>query len=341
MSNRRNSSPPSTSTTSTSDDALRGPFRIHVVTELTGVPEPTLRAWERRYGIPTPERTATGYRLYGPRDVEQVRELKRLCEGGMAAAEAAKLLLTRRDVPEASDSDVSLVSADPYAVSVDALLDAVLAFDTDALEEQLRRLTFLGTTSVLVDRVLTPVLHEIGRRWHDGELSIAQEHFASQRLSTLLRDLVRLLPGAEGDRRVVLASFADDEHELGLLGTAVRFSGWGLRPVFLGARTPPGAVRSAVASVTPVFVALSVTIAPNRSRARELVDDYGNACAEVPWVVGGAAAAAIGDLVRSQGGHIAPDDPALLRELVDELVRRSTLEPGAAKRRPNAGRKTP
>ena len=72
-----------------------GPLRIHAVAELTGVPEPTLRAWERRYGIPCPERTSSGYRLYGAREVDEVRRMKELCEAGMAAAEAAALVRTR------------------------------------------------------------------------------------------------------------------------------------------------------------------------------------------------------------------------------------------------------
>ena len=50
---------------STAAAGVRGPYRIHVVAEMTGIPAATLRAWERRYGIPSPERTASGYRLYG------------------------------------------------------------------------------------------------------------------------------------------------------------------------------------------------------------------------------------------------------------------------------------
>jgi DNA-binding transcriptional MerR regulator len=300
--------------------AHRGPLRIHVVAELTGVPEPTLRAWERRYGIPTPERTAAGYRLYGPHDLEQVREMRRLCDAGMAASEAARLLLSGGDGAEAQ------ARLDPYAVFAEALMDAVTRFDDAGLDRQLRRLLLLGSTTTLLDRVLVPVLREIGQRWHRGEISVAQEHLASQRLGTLLRDLLQLSPGSESHSRALLACFADDEHELGLLGTAMRFSGWGLRPVFLGARTPPGAVRSAIEAISPALVALSVTITPERARARELVDDYASACAAVPWIVGGVGAGAIADMIRTRGGEVEPEDPSALRGVL-----RTMLERGAAK----------
>jgi DNA-binding transcriptional MerR regulator len=296
--------------------ASRGPFRIHAVAELTGVPEPTLRAWERRYGIPSPERTASGYRLYSAQEVEQVREMRRLSEGGMAASEAAKLLISG---PSAPGSRVQ-VQADPYAATVEALLDAIDRFDDASLDVQLRKLMFLGSTTTLLDRVVVPVLREVGRRWHRREISVAQEHLASQQLGTLLRDMLRLQPGADSGDRVLLACFADDDHELGLLGTATRLSGWGLRPIFLGARTPPGAIREAVAVASPVLVALSVTMTPNLARARELVDDYASACGDVPWIVGGSGVHEIADMIRAKGGVVAPEDASALRAVVRMAV---------------------
>jgi DNA-binding transcriptional MerR regulator/methylmalonyl-CoA mutase cobalamin-binding subunit len=297
------------------DFPASGPFRIHTVSELTGVPEPTLRAWERRYGIPKPERSASGYRLYAGSEVEQVRELRRLCDEGMAAAEAAKVVLAQRTNGLANAPVVA-----PHAAAIDRILAAIRRFDDAELDRELRKLLFLGTAVTILDEVVTPLLYEVGRLWHSGELSVAEEHLASQRIGTLLRDLVRLSPGALAEQAVVLASFADDEHDLGLLAMALRFSGWGLRPVFLGARTPPGAIRSAVQAMRPALVALSVTQPPERSRARELVDDYASACDDVPWIVGGSASSAIADLVRARGGVIADRDPAELRRSVRALL---------------------
>lgn len=312
-----------------------GPFRIHTVSELTGVPEPTLRAWERRYGIPKPERSASGYRLYAGSEVEQVRELRRLCDEGMAAAEAAKVVLAHRATAPAGQPE-----ADPHATAVSRILGAIRRFDDAELDRELRRLLFLGTAVTLLDEVMTPVLQEIGRLWHAGELSIAEEHLASQRIGTLLRDLVRLAPGALSEQTVVLGSFADDEHELGLLAMALRFSGWGLRPVFLGARTPPGAIRSAVQAMRPSLVALSVTQPPERSRARELVDDYASACGDVPWIVGGAASGAVADLVRGRGGAVASEDPVELRRSIRTLLSAPSASPSSPPPRTPKPRRT-
>ncbi len=306
-------------------------MRIHAVSELTGVPEPTLRAWERRYGIPTPVRTASGYRLFGPREIAEVREMRRLCDEGVAAAEAANVVRARRGLVAAAEEPQADASTnDSYSTAVEALVDSVVRFDDEALEEVLRRIAFLGAPVPVLDRVLRPSLMRVGQLWHDGEISIAQEHLASHRIGTYMRESLRLLPGASSRSRVVLGCFADDEHELGLLGVAMRFSEWGLRPVLLGARTPPSAVRAAVSATSPVLVALSLTIPPERARARELCDEYQSACGGVPWLVGGGAARSIGTLITSRGGVLVPDDPEALRKIVEDLVQKPQDKAGRA-----------
>ena len=290
-----------------------GPFRIHVVAEMTGIPEPTLRAGERRYGIPAPERTASGYRLYNLREVEQVRAMRAACDGGMSAAEAARSARAERDGREVTGTPPN---QDAFESAQRGLIDAVERFDDVALEARLRQITFMGPSTILLDRIITPTLHEIGRRWHAGELSIAQEHLASQRIGKLLRDLMQLATSANGGARVVLGAFADDEHELGLLGLGLRLSTWGYRPIFLGARTPPGAIRNAVVAGSPSLVALSVTQTPSLARARELVEEYAIACGRVSWLVGGAGMAPIADLVRAHGGLVDPVDPSALRAMI-------------------------
>jgi DNA-binding transcriptional MerR regulator/methylmalonyl-CoA mutase cobalamin-binding subunit len=298
----------------------RGPFRIAAVSEMTSVPEPTLRAWERRYGIPAPDRTASGYRLYGLREVEQVREMRALCEGGMAAGEAARLVRSGAG----QHAPIGPSDGDASEAARAGLLDAIDRFDDEALEARTRQLMFLGNTRKLLDEVLAPVLTEIGDRWQAGMLSIAQEHMATQRLGMLMRDLLRLSAGASGNKRVVLGSFADDEHELGLLGLALRLATWGFRPVFLGARTPPAAVRSAVVSTRPALVALSVTLTPSRARAIELVSEYADACGVVPWIVGGAGVGPLTDLVEARGGVVGSGEARELRATLQAALDRPT-----------------
>ena len=286
--------------------------RIQVVAGETGVPEPTLRAWERRYGIPTPERTTAGYRLYGRREIEQVHQMRALCDSGVAPAEAARRVQKLKK---------KRATTDFAAAARQGLLDAVAAFDIDALESRIRQTFFLGNPLAIVEGIIEPTLRDIGTRWQRGEITIAQEHFASQRLGLLLQDLLRLMTIEPTAKRVLLASFADDDHELGLYSLAIRLAHWQWKPIVLGARTPADSLSAAVKSTNASAVALSSTIEPTRARAIDLVATYRDACADTPWVVGGSGVASMEKMIRAAGGIVAPPDGVRLRALFDDLRR--------------------
>lgn len=295
--------------------STKGPYRIQTVAELTGVPAATLRAWERRYGVPAPMRTASAYRLYSEQDVELVSRLRDLCANeGMAPAEAARLLRETGVAPEAD-----AVGADPYVVARDRLVAAVDRFDPDALEAELHHALCLGSASVIFERVLGPALREIGDRWHAGLLGVAQEHMATEQIVGASRDLLRLMQ-PDAARTVLLACFADEEHVVPLLGVSFRFAQWGFRVILLGARTPPDAVEQARRTLDPTLIGLSVTVPPTRPRARELVSAYAAACGDTPWLVGGAAAEALRPQIEAAGGTVSDDDMGRLQVKVERML---------------------
>lgn len=300
----------------TSMSSRRGKYRIQTVAEMTGVPAATLRAWERRYGIPTPERSTSSYRLFSDHDVASIRKLKELCDEGMAPAEAAKLVLR---IEEASNTPVE---GDPYVRACESILRAIVDFNPQALEQAVRGAMFLGSASTVYQRVLAPTMRVVGDRWHEGTVSVAQEHMATEVLGGTARDMLRLLEPPPAAQDVILACFADDEHALPLYGVAFVMVQWGLRPVVLGAKTPPSAIRHAVESIQPALVGLSVTVTPPAYRARELVDAYAEAVADVPWIVGGAASDDLREFVEQAGGAVVGvrglDE---VKPLVDRLLR--------------------
>lgn len=265
--------------------------------ELTGVSAATLRAWERRYGIPAPERSAASYRLYSERDVALVRRLRAMTDEGLAPSEAA-----RRLAAVALAAVPPPVARDAFEVVGERVLDAVERFDPDALDLELRRALILGSAAEVYERVLVPVMQAVGERWGAGDLTVAHEHLASEALRAVAVDLLRLASPARPAGRALLACFADEQHALPLYGIAFRLVQRGLRPVVLGARTPPDAVALAVARLRPALVGLSVTVTPHDAEA--LVAAYAEACGDVPWVVGGSGAAELSQVVATHGGHL-------------------------------------
>lgn len=304
----------------------KGKYRINAVAEMTGIPAATLRAWERRYGVPEPRRTESSYRVYSDADIVLIRRVRELCDQGMAPSEAAKLVmadLEQRTIPSAN-------SADPYTNAAEAIIHAVDAFDPHQVQSAVRHAMTLGQASVVFDRVFRPAMIEIGQRWHDGVFSVGQEHMATSIVEAAASSMFRLIAREDADRTAVVACFADDTHTLGSLGFALHMASWGFNVVRLGARTPPHAIRQAVEELELAIVGLSATITPAGHRARELVEEYAAACGDTPWVVGGHAAPELAELVTQHGGGIVEGlDARQLRNAVETLVAK-----GRRRRRP-------
>ena len=260
-------------------------LRIGELARRTGVATELLRAWERRYGLLAPERTDGGYRLYSDDDVRRVRRMRELLATGLSAAEAARQASAEPRSPDAERRE------DSAPVSASAELRGALEQLDDAAAHAAfdRLLAHYSTRAVLADVVL-PLLHELGAGWERGEISVAQEHFASNLLRGRLLGLARGWDRGAG-ARAVLACPPGERHDLGLVifGLALRELGW--RITFLGADTPPETVVETVRRLEPEALVLAVTDAARLDGVVETAARLADTRTAV-WI-GGAGAAEV------------------------------------------------
>lgn len=296
-----------------------GRYRIHAVAELTGVPEATLRAWERRYAVPVPVRTPSGYRLYSPKDVEQVKRMRELCASGVAPVDAAKMV---SEPGPASHAPIAL-EEDAFAVMARRIVEATRRMDPGALESEVRLAMALGDAASVIERAYCPALRDVGIEWERGLISVGHEHLAAEIISTATRELLRLTGPGRPVGEVVLACFADEEHVIPAYAAAFRFVEWNYRPHVLGGRTPPAGLGAAVREIEPALVALSLTVVPEPSRAEELLDAYATQIGERPWAVGGSAAPALARLIEKRGGEVVHGSLDEQRDQVGRLLARA------------------
>jgi len=274
-----------------------GVYRIQTVARMTGVPIAVLRAWEKRYGVPHPSRTDTAYRMYTEADVAMVKRLNALRASGLAASEAARMVL--REHTEA------VLPLPPPAGVFERLLDATRRMDGAAIDEALSSLATVGNAADAFERVIAPTLIEVGRLWQSGEMGEAHEHLLSEHLSMTLRSWLAFARPASPKGSALIGCFADELHTIPAYGLALRWSSYGIKTMLLGARTTPDAVRSSIRQLMPTVVALSLTMPATKQQAACL-PEYAAACGKLPWVVGGAGAASISPKVRALGGSVLP-----------------------------------
>jgi DNA-binding transcriptional MerR regulator len=244
-----------------------GVLRIGELSKRAGVSPELLRAWERRYGLLSPTRSAGGLRLYSPADVERVRLMRQHLAEGVAAAEAAAMAL-RAGIGEEAAPETLLP-----ATMGDDLAEALDRFDEPRAQEILDRLLAVATVDTLLRDVVLPYLHELGERWARGEASIAQEHFASSVLRGRLLGLARGW-GLGFGPVAVLACVPGEQHDLGLIafGLALRARGW--RIVYLGTDTPIETIEETSRQLDPSLVVLTAVtsecVAPILTQLRAL-----------------------------------------------------------------------
>ena len=228
-----------------------GYLRIGELTKRTGVSPELLRAWEQRYGLLQPTRTPGGFRLYSAADEARVQRMQSLVSGGLAAAQAARLVLSGGEPEPRTDSG----SAAPLEEAAGNLTASLDRLDEQAANSALDRLFSAYTVETVLQEVVLPYLHRLGERWEAGEVSVAQEHFASNLLRGRLLGLAQGWGQGQGPL-AILACVPGEHHELGLLvfGVALRRRGW--RITYLGTDSPIGAVADTARSLTPAVVVL-------------------------------------------------------------------------------------
>ena len=226
-----------------------GVMRIGELSRRTGVSPELLRAWELRYGLLQPARSPGGFRLYTADDEGRVRRTAALISEGLSAAEAARLAAG----PPQTSTAVAQPMVDDLA---DVLRKALDGFDTAAGHAALDRLFGTVSAEFAITNVLIPYLHDLGERWADGSITVAQEHFASNLIRGRALGLARDW-GAGNFASAVLACPPGEAHDLGLILFGILIARRGWRVTFLGADTPFDTLEATVDSLQPSLVVLA------------------------------------------------------------------------------------
>ena len=283
--------------------------RIGELSRRVGVSADVLRAWERRYGVISPQRSRAGQRLYSEADERRVLSMRESIRAGYTPQVAARLAL--RD----GDPGAEPASPLPLDVLAASLAEALDGYRDAAAQDALEALRAAYGIEVVVTRVVLPLLHEIGERWARAELSVSQEHFASGLLIGWLRSLSRGWDSGDGPC-VLAACPAGEAHDLGLLCFSVLLRERGHRIAYLGASVPSDALFMTAQQLDPDLVLIAgVREEPfwNSFEAlTELSDLY-------RLMLGGAgASAALGAQLRAE---VLPQDPTAAADAITAALR--------------------
>jgi DNA-binding transcriptional MerR regulator len=271
-------------------------YNTKAVAQQTGIAAPTLRAWERRYMILSPERADNDYRLYTERDIAIIRWLKDHVDAGMSISQAIALfrhLVEEHQQPHRQDAPPGSASPSRVMVSTpsigehepiaegnvqERLLKAFNELDEATASQLMTSMLAIYSVEQVCTELITPALWEIGQRWERGLITVTTEHFASAFFHGLLTNLLHVTPTSHLNPLVIACCAPGEVHELALLMLSLLLRRAGIRVAYLGQNIETESLLQTVRQLSPVLICVSVTLIP----FLEAVIELGQKVQELP-----------------------------------------------------------
>ncbi|MBC7566006.1 MAG: MerR family transcriptional regulator [Pedobacter sp.] len=232
-------------------------FSISDIEALIGIKAHTIRAWETRYNIVPPKRTATNIRYYGEEELKMLLNVVALNENGYKISKIAKMshnqihnLVTQLKTDWKNDSMQML-----------HLSNATLEYDekqfSDILSGCVAEMGLIKT----MDLVLYPFMKKVGMLWQTGTIDPSHEHFASNLIrERMIVEIDKLdMPVKDDAKRFILFLPEGEMHETGLLFTRYLLKKCGHEMLYLGSEIPYSDLKKVVASYKPEYAFITLT----------------------------------------------------------------------------------
>lgn len=275
-------------------DENTGLFPIRTVSTITGVNSITLRAWERRYGLIKPVRTPKGHRLYTQNDIDLIQQVVTLLEKGISIGQVKTYLNHKETGVLSADKE------DPWAVYQRRILNAVVRFDTAALDNSYNEVLSLYPIELMTAKLILPLLKSLGQRWASREGSIAEEHFFGAYLRNKLGARFHHQGMNTRGQKLLTACLPNEHHEVGLMLFCLSAINHGFRLVYLGSDIPMEELISPAHQAHCDAIVLSGSLTPETGEFKQdlsnLVDQL-----TIPVFIGGPVSIAAHDDILAAG----------------------------------------
>ena len=301
---------------------------IKAVATQTGLTQFTIRAWEKRYAVVTPLRTETNRRLYSDADISRLTLLRLATEAGHSIGRIANLPTETLLERIGTEGTIARPTAIAEAVGsqevslrfyIASCITAIKQFQARALESTLFAASVALSQPVFLERLIAPLMREIGEQWAAGILRIAHEHLATAVVRTLLGNICQGSEISPVMPNLVIAAPQGQHHEIGALiaGTTAAAQGW--QVTYLGPNLPAEEIVGCAVQNQAKAIGLSIIyptddpyLANDLRKLRRGIPE------DVALFVGGAGATAC-DPVLSAISAVRIDDMPTFRTELEAL----------------------
>lgn len=233
---------------------------VAAVARRLGVAPSTLRTWDRRYGLGPSAHTAGTHRRYCALDVARLMLMRRLIATGVSPCDAAITVKSHGDEFSIDAATFNFVGNEEL---VTALLNAAKSFDSEFIEQELRKELAKSGTVITWTQVIAPVLVALGKIWEETGKGIDFEHTFTEIVQRLLGESKSAIKEEVNTRPVLLAAVGDELHSIAVHALAAALAERGVKTHMLGAFTPHEALQAAVERTVPPAIFLWASLKEN------------------------------------------------------------------------------
>lgn len=239
-------------------------YNLNAVLRETGLSADVLRAWERRYDLPKPQRTPGGHRLYSDYDVAVIKWLRARQAEGLTISRAVELwkeTAASRDPLEGLPQPVSEAVVSAPVNHVEDLrnlwIKACLSFDALKADEVINQAFAINPVETVCFEILQKGLQQVGALWYLDQATVQQEHFATAQAVRRIETLISAAPAPARAQTVLVGCPAGEWHNFPVLLLTLLLRRRGLRVVYLGANLPLEQMEATAAAVRPDLIVLA------------------------------------------------------------------------------------
>ncbi len=209
-------------------------YSIKDLEDISGIKSHTLRAWERRYNIFTPNRTETNIRRYSDEDLKKLLNISVLQKYGLKISQLA--LLSEDDLKE---KVISLTTSNDFESIIDSLTVDMIDFNQNSFDKKLNKVIFNLGFEEAAYKVIYPFFYKVGLLWQTSSINPAQEHFVTSIIIQKLFLAIESLDTAPPKGKTFLLFLSKNEwHEVGLLLANYIIRKAGHKVIYLGQNMP-------------------------------------------------------------------------------------------------------
>lgn len=248
-------------------------FSIRDLENLSGIKAHTIRIWEKRYGLLSPDRTTTNIRMYSLESLQKLLNITLLYNNGYKISKIARI--PEKDISLAVREIVAKNSVKNHAIN--AMKLAMMNFDQTLFQNTYNSLMSDKSFREIFWDVLMPFLEELGLLWQTNTIGPAHEHFISNLIKQKICaniDKLQALEPTRKDKVFVLFLPENEIHEIGLLYLNYEIVLRGYKTVYLGATMPLDFLPDLQKYFNDLVFLSYFTVMPTKDDMEKYIEDF-------------------------------------------------------------------